>query len=168
MAKKRFHISPNGRTPDRSESDKSIEWLEQSYRIDEAFGRIECPVCHSRNLTILDIQCPNCKVFVAKNRHPIDKDGEARLAGGLKASELMDRSRRWWNKNGRLYFKRIRNRPGDSIARTPELQQRGIMMGKKFEELTRAEKFAVCKAYHQSWYEAEHTGNKPVVATIVI
>jgi len=168
MSKKRFNISPNGRIPDRPGSNKTLKWLEASYAVDEAFGRIECPVCHSMNLTILDIQCPNCKTFVAKNRQPIDKDGTAKLAGGLRADELMDRARRWWDKSGRQYYRRVRNRPGDSISRTPDAAKSGIFMGKKWDKLTRGEKFSVCSAYHQAWYEEHHTDTGPDVAAIVL
>lgn len=161
MSKKRFNIVPGGWTPGGVESDKTLEWLERSFKVDESFGRVECPVCHSTQLTILDIQCPSCKTFVAKNRQPIDKDRNMKLAGGMSAGEVMNRARRWWDKNARLYFRRTRNRPGDSITRTPSAAKSGIFMGKKFDRLTRAEKFSVCKAWHQAWFQDEH--EDPVV-----
>lgn len=165
---KRFHIAPDGLFKQHGvDSDKSVEWLEESYRIDDSFGRIECPVCHSMKLTILDIQCANCGTFVAKNRQPLDKDGTAKLAGGMKAGELMTRAHRWWDKDARKYFQRTRNRPGDTISRTPQAAKSGIFMGKKFDTLTRAEKFAVCKAYYQAWYAEEHTP-KPDIGAIVL
>lgn len=142
---------------DGAHSNKSLEELEKAYAEFDIFGRVECPVCHSLQLSILDILCPNCGVTVAKNRAPIDKDGTAKLAGGLTAGELMVRAKKWWNQAGRQYFRRVRSRPGDSIAHTPELQRRGLLMGKKFDDLTRAEKFSVCKAYHNTWYQQEMT-----------
>ncbi len=145
-------------------SNKSRKWLEDAYAEFDDFGRVECPVCHSLKLTALDILCPGCGTVVAKNRAPIDKDGTAKLAGGLTAGELMARAKKWWDHKGRQYFRRVRSRPGDSIALTPELRQRGILMGKKFDDLTRAEKFAVCKAYHLAWFQEETSD----VASIVI
>lgn len=151
---------------DGAHSGKSLEWLEKSFAEFDTFGRIECPVCRSRNLTILDILCPNCGTMIAKNRAPIDKDGTAKLAGGLTAGELMIRAKKWWNHVGRQYFRRVRSRRGDSISLTPELRQRGILMGKKFDDLNRQEKFAICKAYHLSWFEKETPPDD--VAPIVI
>ncbi len=152
---------------DGAHSNKSREWLENAYAEFDTFGRIECPVCHSRQLTILDILCPGCGTTVAKNRAPIDKDGTAKLAGGLTAGELMVRSKKWWNHIGRQYYRRVRERQGDSISVTPELRHRGILMGKPFDDLNRQEKFAVCKAYHLSWFESE-TPKETDVASIVI
>lgn len=149
---------------DGAHSNKSNEWLENAYAEFDTFGRVECPVCHSLKLSTLDIVCPNCKTVVAKNRAPIDKDGTAKLAGGLTAGELMVRAEKWWDHIGRQYFRRVRSRKGDSIALTPELQKRGILMGERFDDLTRAEKFSVCKAYHTAWYQGETTD----VASIVI
>lgn len=140
---------------DGAHSNKSREWLENSFAEFDTFGRVECPVCKSLQLTVLDILCPVCGTIVAKNRAPIDKDGTARLAGGLTAGELMIRSKKWWDHKGRQYYRRVRGRVGDSIALTPELQQRGVLMGKKFDDLTRAEKFSICKAYHLAWFEKE-------------
>lgn len=162
---KRVHIVPGGFHFDGADSGKSLEWLEKSYLELESYGRVECPACKSRQLTILDVECPNCHIVVAKNRQPIDKDGTAKLAGGMTAGELMKRAEKWWDHKGRKYFRRVRSRVGDSIAQTEELQSSGILMGRKFNDLTRAQKFSVCKAYHLSWYEQENSNRikKPIV-----
>lgn len=152
---------------DGVQSSKSQAWLEECFAEFDTFGRVECPVCCSRNLTILDILCPNCGTIIAKNRMPIDKDRTAKLAGGLTAGELVVRSKKWWDHIGRQYYRRVRGRVGDSISLTPELRQRGILMGKKFDDLNRQEKFAVCKAYHLAWFQKE-TDPPAGVAPIVI
>lgn len=171
MTKKRIHIQPNGRLPDGIQSDKTVEWLEENYKEMDLFGRVQCPCCHSNQLTVLDIACPNCGVTVAQNRMSIDKDGTARMAGGMTAGELMKRAERWWEKTMRLYFKRIRSRRGDSISMTPELVHgSGILMGKHFDDLDRREKFSVCKAYYQAWFEenVEQAKKTPDVAAIIL
>lgn len=165
--RKRINIVPGGFKPDGVRSDKSIEQLEESFKEFDLFGRIECPVCHSRQLVVLDISCPNCGTVVAKNRQPLDKDGAEKLAGGLTAGELMKRAEKWWNKTGRKYFKHMRERPGDSIAQTPQLSGgSNILMGRPFSELSRGEKFSVCSKYHQAWYQEEHA--EPDIPTLVI
>lgn len=81
----------------------------------------------------------------------------------------MTRAEKWWDKRCRKYFKRVRARRGDSIAKTPSLKYgNGILMGKRFDDLTRAEKFSVCKAYHQAWYVEHVESTKPDVAAIII
>lgn len=155
--------------PDGVESDKSLAWLEENYGSIENFGRIECPSCHSRALTVLDISCPNCGLIIAKNRMPIDKDGIARLAGGITANEAMKSAEKWWNGVGRKYYQAMRARYGDTLATVPELRRNPLLNGRPFIELDRRQKFAVVKEWHMQWYQLNHADpSPPDVAAIII
>lgn len=154
MKKKKVNILQNGRSEDFDSARVSLEKLEGNLLILDTFGRMVCPICGYELLTPMDAKCGNCGALLGKDRAPLDKDGTKRLPGGITAKEATDRARKWWDGRMRDYFRRTRERRGDPIRMTPEMHaKRGILAGKKWDELNRREKFLVVKAWHQAWLE---------------
>lgn len=115
------------------------------------FGREECPRCGWDRLTILDEICDNCGIHV--NRVTIIGASE-KVMGGMKLSEIVARSKKWWNTSGRDYFRRnLADNPRFTLLEDEEIGNKsGVFNGKPFDALTRREKFRVVRC----WYNAFH------------
>ena len=99
----------------------------------------------------------------------IIKPGDERLTGGLKPAELVSRAEKWWDAKGRhlagktgmkrfnialegakLSFSKRGPLLRVAPVETPILGS-GLLRGLRWAELTRTERFHVCKAWHRQW-----------------
>ena len=132
---------------------KISEKEKRAIEMSNAFRGIECPLCGYLRCTVLDIICPNCHGRIQASI--IVGASEQKLTGGMTAGEAVRRAREWWNKNGREYFRRARNRGNDEVGKDEELSRNGILMGRHWEQLSRREQVEVVKKWYNAWY-GEH------------
>jgi len=70
----------------------------------------------------------------------------------MKVKQAIKEARRWWNKDGRDFFREARDRAGDGIRDDIELMVKsGIFSGKMFDECDNRTKQEVVKYWHRAW-----------------
>lgn len=75
---------------------------------------------------------------------------------GMSVKQAINEARKWWNKEGREYARRNRDREEDGIKDDIEIMARsGVQSGRMFDTLDTREKNEVVKSWHHAWCEME-------------
>lgn len=85
-------------------------------------------------------------------------DSDARLASGMKISEAVARAAAWWERKGRTIMRQHRLKGSRNAGffnvvdpDNPNFIPSNIIAGRAWDHLTRVEKLAVVKAWHNGY-----------------
>lgn len=93
---------------------------------------------------------------MSKKIHIIGAGDQRMPVSGMKVKQAINDARKWWNKEGREYARRNRDRPDDGVRDDEEIMVKsGIQSGKMFDQLDTREKNNVVKRWHHAWCEME-------------